>query len=88
MAFEREGLTSMSDHHQDFERTTKASALRIKTLRIEKSLSQTALAQLSGLTVRSVSRIERGEVHLTLADIFNVAQTLQTQILLLLRGIA
>ena len=78
----------MSTQHLSSEELHKKLGEKIKDLRIQKSLSQTTLAQLSGLSVSSISKIERGEFKVTLADLHALAPALQTQISLLLRGLA
>ena len=78
----------MTDQHQKLEQVMKALGERIKTRRNRKGLSQMALAQLSGLSVRAISQIERGAFKVTLADLYALAPALQTQISLLLQGLA
>lgn len=77
----------MSTRNSDFEALQKRFGERIKDLRLKKGLSQTTLAQLSGLSLPSISKIERGEFNLTLADFLALGHSLQTQITLLFRGL-
>src|SRR5437588_5503517 len=78
----------MGTQHLTSEELHKRLGEKIKDLRIQKSLSQTTLAQLSGLSVRSISQIEHGQFKVTLADLNALVQALHTTISHLLRGLA
>jgi transcriptional regulator with XRE-family HTH domain len=53
---------------------------RIRELRKDRGLSLRALAELSGLSLNAVSRIERGESSPTVASLFSLATALQVHI--------
>jgi len=78
----------MGTQHLTSEELHKKLGEKIKNLRIQKSLSQTTLAQLSGLSVRFISQIEHGQFKVTLADLNALVQALHTTISHLLRGVA
>lgn len=61
---------------------------RIKNLRIQKGWPQKTLAELSGMSVRSISQIERGEVDLPLSTIKPLADALHTTVSQILEGVA
>jgi transcriptional regulator with XRE-family HTH domain len=53
---------------------------RIRELRNDRRLSMRALAELSGLSLNAISRIERGESSPTVASLFTLATALQVHI--------
>ncbi len=49
----------------------------IKDLRVEKNLSQQALAELAGMSYKYLGEIERGQVNLSVEILIKIAQSLQ-----------
>jgi len=50
---------------------------RVRKLRIEKGLSQEALADLAGIERSYMGHIERGDQNITLIKIFQIAEALE-----------
>jgi len=53
---------------------------RLRSIRNEKGVSQEKLANLSGITISQVSRIERGEVNTTISTLDVLAKSLDVTI--------
>lgn len=53
---------------------------RLRSIRNEKGVSQEKLANLSGITISQVSRIERGEVNTTISTLDVLAKSLDMKI--------
>ncbi len=49
----------------------------IKELRVEKALSQQALAELAGISYKYLGEIERGQVNLSVEILVKIARSLQ-----------
>lgn len=58
------------------ERLLKTIGGRIRELRLERSLLQRELAERSGLPVRTIGRIERGDVDVRLGTLKKIADAL------------
>lgn len=78
----------MTDQSLDSKMLIKAFGEKIKRLRLQKGWSQTALAQLSGLSARSISQIERGEFDVRLSTLVALGDAFHTKVSQLLHGVA
>ncbi|HEV2991047.1 MAG TPA: helix-turn-helix transcriptional regulator [Candidatus Angelobacter sp.] len=78
----------MTDRKENAKRIQKALGERIRKLRIGKALSQTTLAELSGLSPSYIGDIERGEHDIGVSTLKAVAQALNTDVSRLFDGIA
>lgn len=58
------------------EKLLRKFGLRVRTLRLERKLSQEALANDAGIPVNQIGRIERGEVNASLSTIDSIASAL------------
>jgi transcriptional regulator with XRE-family HTH domain len=63
--------------HRRNEKFLKAFGENFKSLRKEKGLSQEDVAYDSGIELRQIGRIERGEVNTGLSTIITLAETLK-----------
>ena len=55
-----------------------ALGIVVKELRVKRGLSQAALADKLGYTVSFISKLERGEMNVTLRSLFDLAGALET----------
>ena len=81
-------MVYMTDQCLSSEKLLKAFGEKIKNLRLQKGWSQKALAELSDLSVRSISQIERGEFDVRLSTLLALADAFGTQVSQLLHGVA
>jgi transcriptional regulator with XRE-family HTH domain len=58
----------------------KAFGKRLRTMRLQKGLSQHELALNAGVSKNQIGNIERGEVNVTLSTIYLIAMTLKVPI--------
>ena len=65
----------------------KRLGARIRELRHKQGLSQEELAHVSGLHRSYMGAVERGEINITLANLYTIAKTLKVTISSLLRGV-
>ena len=68
-------LTIMSEN-QDMRYTMKIDSNKVKTLRISKGWSQEQLSEYSGLSLRTIQRIENG-VNISLESLSVLAKALE-----------
>ena len=61
------------------------AGLAIKMVRLEKDISQTQLGDLVGMDAAKISRIERGQVNITLGTLTKIASALDSSIYALFR---
>ncbi|HEV2988356.1 MAG TPA: helix-turn-helix transcriptional regulator [Candidatus Angelobacter sp.] len=80
--------TPRTDRKENAKPIQKALGERIRKLRIDKALSQTALAELSGLSPSYIGEIERGEHDIGVSTLKAVARALDTEGSRLFEGIA
>jgi transcriptional regulator with XRE-family HTH domain len=78
----------MPNQDQTLEQVRKALGQRIKNLRIKKAWSQKLLAELSGINLRYIAQIERGELDVRLSTLMAIAEVFHTPVSQLIRGIA
>ncbi|MGD2035092.1 MAG: helix-turn-helix transcriptional regulator [Bacteroidales bacterium] len=62
------------------EKGLEAFALRLKTVRKLKELTQEELAARSGLTLSQIARIETARTNPTLSTVFRIARTMDIQL--------
>jgi transcriptional regulator with XRE-family HTH domain len=77
----------MPDQDQTPEQGRKALGQRIKNLRINKAWSQKLLAELSGVNLRYIAQIERGELDVRLSHLVAIAGAFHIPVSQLIRGI-
>ena len=63
----------------------KEVALKIKELRVQKDLAQSAIAKELGLTVTAYNRIENNKTQLTINNLFTIAKCLDVGVEYLLQ---
>lgn len=78
----------MTYQHQRLERVTKALGGRIKNLRVQKGLSQMAMAQISGLSAPLLFKIEQGDSNPSISNLLKIAGTLKISLSQLFQGLA
>ncbi|HLJ86800.1 MAG TPA: helix-turn-helix transcriptional regulator [Candidatus Angelobacter sp.] len=66
----------------------KEVGARVRELRLRRSLSQEAFADICGIHRSHMGEIERGETNLTLSTVLNITQKLEITISALFKGIA
>jgi transcriptional regulator with XRE-family HTH domain len=77
----------MPNQDQPPEQVRKALGQRIKNLRIKKAWSQKLLAELSGINLRYIAQIERGELDVRLSILIAIAKVFRIPASHLIRGI-
>jgi DNA-binding XRE family transcriptional regulator len=75
------------DQDQPPEQLRTALGQRIKNLRITKAWSQKMLAELSGVNLRYIAQIERGELDVRLSTLVALARAFHIPVSQLIRGI-
>lgn len=58
----------------------KAVGERIRTLRLQKDISQEALANEADIPLSQIGRIERGETNPTISTLYVIAEALKTNL--------
>lgn len=66
--------------------TRQIFAKNLRKIRLEKALSQEALADLAGLHRTYIGSVERGERNISIDNIERLAKALDCQVIDLLRG--
>ena len=56
----------------------RAFGMRLRRLRTDQGLSQEDLADRAGISANQVSRIENGQINMTISTLFALAQALET----------
>lgn len=53
---------------------------RIREVRKQKNMSQEDLADVSGLALSQIGRMERGEINATLSSVFSISRGLEIEV--------
>jgi transcriptional regulator with XRE-family HTH domain len=69
------------------DRGQKALGERIRKLRLKKGWSQKITSDLSGISVRTIAQIERGEFEVRLSTLLAIAEAFRITVSHLLRGL-
>lgn len=56
---------------------------RIREVRKQKNMSQEDLADVSGLALSQIGRMERGEINATLSSVFSICRALEIEVSML-----